>query len=119
MNNKQDKPWGSKKDPVYIDPYLDENLLSVSHGQNYERGVWYYTGYPVTDHHDMCGVPSFFRDIQTLLGIQYRPSFYTNIYNRLRSLDFSDLPEVQLLDAKEIQISDISNSTYSNKDDEH
>ena len=28
--------------------------------------------------------------MHTLLGLQYRPTFFINIYNRLRSLDFSD-----------------------------
>ena len=30
--------------------------------------------------------------MHTLLGLQYRPTFFINIYNRLRSLDFSDKP---------------------------
>ena len=28
-----------------------------------------------------------------MLGMEYRPTFWINIYNRLRHLDFSDLPE--------------------------
>jgi hypothetical protein len=28
-----------------------------------------------------------------MLGLEYRPTFWINIYNRLRHLDFSDLPE--------------------------
>jgi len=41
----------------------------------------------------MAGLPNSWRYIQTLLGLEYRPAFWINIYNRLRLLDFSDLPE--------------------------
>ena len=84
------KPWGAKQEPVYLDPFLDENQLSLSAGPSYERGIWYYTGYPLTDHHDMAGLPSSWRGIQTMLGLEYRPTFWVNIYNRLRYLEFGD-----------------------------
>ena len=57
--------------------------------ETYQKGVWYYTGYPLTDHHDMAGLPQLTRDLQTIMGLEYRPSFWINIYNRLRNLDFS------------------------------
>ena len=85
-----EKPWGDVHDPIYIEPYLDENQLSLDSEPNYKKGIWYYTGYPLCDHHDFAGVPSVFKDMQTLLGLQYRPTFFINIYNRLRALDFSD-----------------------------
>lgn len=56
--NSETKPWGKNSDPVYIEPFLDENLLKLSEGNNYEMGRWYYTGYPLTDHHDMAGLPN-------------------------------------------------------------
>ena len=88
------KPWG-KKEPVYIEPFLDENQLKLSEGLNYQKGRWYYTGYPLTDHHDMAGLTNIWRGIQTTMGMEYRPTFWINIYNRLRHLDFSDLPECE------------------------
>jgi hypothetical protein len=88
--NCKNKPWGSIKDPVYINPFLDENQLQFTEGQNYEKGVWYYTGYPMTDHHDMAGLPSLLRGISVVLGLEYRPTFWINIYNRVRLLDFSE-----------------------------
>ena len=77
-------------EPVFVEPYLDENQLTLSGGRNYQKGVWYYTGYPMCDHHDFAGLPSTAKDVQTLLGLQFRPTFFINIYNKLRSLDFSD-----------------------------
>ena len=84
------KPWGDLSEPVYLNPFLDENLVQLSEGNNYEKGVWYYTGYPMTDHHDLAGLPSFLRDIQEVSGLEYRPTVWVNIYNRIRLLDFSD-----------------------------
>lgn len=87
------------RDPVYICPFLDENQLRATQAEDspvdtYERGVWYYAGYPLTDHHDMAGLTNFWRDVQTLLGLEYRPTFWINIYNRLRNLDFSEEDDV-------------------------
>ena len=88
----KNRPWGDIKDPIYIDPYLDENQLQFNEGNTYEKGVWYYTGYPMTDHHDMAGLPSILRGFYVLLGLEYRPTFWVNIYNRVRLLDFNDEP---------------------------
>lgn len=93
----QPKPWGDKSDPIQIDPYLDENIMRLNeHG--YKSGVWYYTNYPRTDHNDFAGMPNTARDIQQLLGLEYRPGFYINIYNRLRHLEFeqSQVPDSKL-----------------------
>ena len=95
---RAEKPWGNVRDPVYLEPYLDENQLRVTNPDDvdvdaYERGVWYTAGYPLTDHHDMAGLPNAWRDLQTLLGLEYRPTFWINIYNRLRNLDFPDVDE--------------------------
>lgn len=57
------KPWGLKNEPIYIEPFLDENQLRLCSGRNYEKGVWYYTGYPQTDHHDMAGLPNIWSKI--------------------------------------------------------
>ena len=89
-NKKQNqtKPWGEKADPIYTDPFMDENLMRLN--DHYEPGIWYYTGYPLTDHHEFCGVPNVWRHFQTLFGLEYRPGFYINIYNRIRNLEFPE-----------------------------
>jgi hypothetical protein len=69
----QEKPWGSKSKPIYYDPFLDENLMRLNEEKPYQQGVWHYTGYPLTDHHDFAGIPNIWRGIQTLLGLEYRP----------------------------------------------
>lgn len=84
----KEKPWGQKSEPVYIDPFLDENQLQMNGDFGFEKGVWYYTGYPMTDHHDMAGLPGNFKHVQTMFGLEYRPTFWINIFNRLRYLDF-------------------------------
>ena len=56
----------------------------------FEKGVWYFTGYPMTDHHDMAGLPGNFKAVQTMLGLEYRPTFWINVFNRLRYLNFSE-----------------------------
>lgn len=82
------KPWGEISNPIYTDPFLDEMQLRLS--DTYQPGVWYYSGYPMTDHHDFAGLPGNFKYLQTLIGREYRPTFWINIFNRLRSLEFSD-----------------------------
>ena len=63
-NGLESKPWGDKSEPVYMDPFLDENQLNISSGcENYTKGIWYYTGYPMMNHHDMAGFPNIFRQI--------------------------------------------------------
>ena len=89
FEKSEKRPWGEKSKPIYYDPFLDENLLGLNEEKPYQQGVWYYTGYPLTDHHDFAGLPNIWRGIQTLLGLEYRPQFYINIYNRIRTLDFT------------------------------
>ena len=50
----------------------------------------------MTDHHDFAGLPNMWRGIQTLLGLEYRPQYYINIYNRIRNLDFTGEDEMPL-----------------------
>ena len=73
FKSQEKRPWGDVRTPVYCDPFIDENLIRLSGQEKYERGVWYYTGFPQTDHHDFAGVPKFSRWIQTILGHEYRP----------------------------------------------
>ena len=112
------KPWGDKSDPIYIEPFLDENQLKLSDGPNYQKGVWYYSDYPLTDHHDMAGLPNIWRGIQTMIGLEYRPTFWINVYNRIRLLDFgkdnlfkheSEQVEDDEEDDLEINFNDIKN----------
>jgi hypothetical protein len=44
----------------------------------------------MTDHHDMAGLPGNFKGIQTMLGLEYRPTFWINLFNRLRYLEFEE-----------------------------
>ena len=67
---------------------MDENIMRLNDEQ-YRKGVWYYTEYPLTDHNEFAGLPNVWRYFQTMIGMEYRPGFYINIYNRLRSLDFN------------------------------
>jgi hypothetical protein len=69
--------------------------MRLNKEKSYEQGVWYYTGYPLTDHHEFAGLPNMWRGVQTFIGLEYRPQFYINIYNRIRNLEFSgenDMP---------------------------
>ena len=59
LSKSDNKPWGQIQDPVFIEPFLDENQVRLSEGESYKRGVWYFTGYPQTDHHEMAGLPNF------------------------------------------------------------
>lgn len=92
-NKERSKPWGEKSLPIFIEPFLDENQLKLSEGPNYQKGVWYYSDYPLTDHHDMAGLPNTWRGIQTMIGLEYRPTFWINIYNRVRLLEFDESKE--------------------------
>ena len=104
----KEKPWGQKAEPVYIEPFLDENQLQFVQGSKYEKGVWYFTGYPLTDHHDMAGLPGNFKGIQTMLGLEYRPTFWINIYNRLRYLDFEESKKTLTPELISCQMSNMS-----------
>ena len=71
-----------------MDHQNDENQIRFS--KDYEPGVWYYTGFPMTDHSDFAGIPSTIRFMHILLGNEYRPQYYINLYNRIRSLEFKN-----------------------------
>ena len=92
----ENRPWGGKRDPIYMDPYLDSNQVNLCQS-TYEKGVWYYWNYPLTDHHDVAGVSSSFKTLTTMLGLEYRPTFWLNLYNRIRLLDFSELENNQFV----------------------
>ena len=38
----------------------------------------------------MAGLPNIWSRIQTLLGLEYRPPFWVNLFNRLRYLEFNN-----------------------------
>jgi len=54
----------------------------------FEKGVWYYSGLPLTDHQDLSGCQNSGRVFQTIIGTEYRPQLYINLLNRLRNLTF-------------------------------
>jgi hypothetical protein len=76
------KPWGNK-DPVYFDLWQDSKLVQLQSknrdstlalkGGAFEKGVWYYSGIPLSDHHDIAGFENPNRVAQTCMGIEYRP----------------------------------------------
>jgi len=57
----------------------------------FKKGVWYYSGRPLTDHHDLSGSENPNRILQTALGTEYRPQLYINLFNRIRSLSFEEV----------------------------
>ena len=57
-------------------------------------------------------MPRFSRVIQTLLGVEYRPQFYINIYNRLRNLEFSDKDQTPI---SVLQKEYVQNAFYKNQ----
>jgi len=50
--------------------------------------------------------------IQTLLGVEYRPQFYINTYNRLRNLEFSDKDQTPI---SVLQTEYVQNAFYKNQ----
>ncbi|CDW88607.1 small nuclear ribonucleoprotein [Stylonychia lemnae] len=86
----KDKPWGTKKDPIFFDVTDDAYLEYYSQKDKYEKGVWHFGSYPHTDHLDYCGLPPILTKIRTLLGIEYRPLLWINLFNRLRTLEIED-----------------------------
>lgn len=115
QKNEQ-KPWGDQRDPIFIEPFLDENQVRLSEGRTYEKGVWYFTGYPQTDHHDMAGMPNIWRSVQLLFGLEYRPTFWINIYNRVRLLEFVEVQDANVEKTSELAI--IRNLSKSKIDSE-
>ena len=63
-------------------------------GHAFERGVWYYSGLELIDHHDLSGLENPFASLETALGRETRPQLFINILNRLRSLDFCKATEM-------------------------
>eukprot|EP00347_Sterkiella_histriomuscorum_P013798 403363324 len=89
-NDLEHKPWGTKSDPIFINYQDDAYLEHYTQKDKYQKGVWYYGSYQHVDHLDFCGLPPFFDSIRTLLGIEYRPLFWINLFNRLRTLTIED-----------------------------
>ena len=62
-------PWGVKSTPQYFDSWQESTLTVVKSyekettlGENtFETGIWYYTGIPMSDHQDNCGIENNFR----------------------------------------------------------
>eukprot|EP00347_Sterkiella_histriomuscorum_P020360 403338107 len=79
----QNKPWGQKSEPVYFDNEIDSRIQ-----QSFDKGVWYYSSLQMSDHHDLAGFPNKFKVLQTILGREFRPQVYINIFNRLRTLEY-------------------------------
>lgn len=42
------------------------------------------------DHHDLAGFPNKFWWLHTILGREFRPQIYVNIFNRLRTLEYAE-----------------------------
>jgi len=83
----KDKPWGLKSDPVYFDCQADLTQLP---GEHFERGVWYYSGLTQVDHCDLCGFDNALQPIRSFLGVEFRPQFWANLFQRLRTLDVGE-----------------------------
>lgn len=56
----------------------------------YKKGLWYHGSIPHIDHLDLCGFPPLLSKLRTLLGIEYRPAFWINTFNRLKTLTIED-----------------------------
>ena len=56
------KPWGVK-DPVFYDVWEDSKLAMLRNRDAkrgaFEKGVWYYSGIGLTDHHDIAGFVNY------------------------------------------------------------
>lgn len=55
----------------------------------FARGVWYYSGLELIDHHDLSGLENPWQTMEIICGRETRPQFLINNLNRLRTLDFS------------------------------
>lgn len=58
-------------------------------GRTFEKGVWYYSGIEMIDHHDLSGFENPWAAMETAFGRETRPQLFINILNRLRTLDYS------------------------------
>ena len=90
-------PWGNKSKPVRFDLWEESSLVrhhscaneTTLAGRAFERGVWYYSGLELIDHHDISGFENVWSPVETFLGRETRPQLLINTLNRLRSLDYS------------------------------
>lgn len=63
-------------------------------GHTFERGIWYYSGIQLIDHHDLSGFENPWAAVETICDRETRPQFFINMLNRLRSLDFTKSTEM-------------------------
>ena len=62
-------PWGTKSHPVPFDLWQETTLTTLHScdkettlgGNTFEKGIWYYSGIPLTDHQDICGIENNLR----------------------------------------------------------
>ena len=88
-------PWGPKSDPIHFNAWQDMTLSNLHScrkettlgGSTFERGIWYYAGIPMKDHHEMAGLDTTYSPFHVILGTEYRPQIYINMLNRIRLLD--------------------------------
>ena len=69
-------------------PHSCENETTLG-GRTFKRGIWYYSGLELIDHHDLSGLENPYRQLETVVGRETRPQFFINLLNRLRTLDYS------------------------------
>ena len=62
-------------------------LETFEQPESYEKGVWHVSHIPHVDHLDLCGLPPYLSKLRVLLGIEYRPTFWANLFNRLKTLE--------------------------------
>lgn len=67
--------------------FMEHPIFAKDH---VKPGVWYYGGFPKSDHLDLCGFPHNLSPIRTLLNTEYRMEAWRNIYIRLKLLKFDD-----------------------------
>jgi len=56
----------------------------------FEKGVWHVSHIANVDHLDLCGLPPYLSKLRVMMGIEYRPLFWANMFNRLKSLEIGD-----------------------------
>ena len=79
--DSQNAPWGQKSKPVRFDCW-QESPLVLQHscanettlgGHTFERGIWYYSGLQLIDHHDLSGFENPWTAVETICGRETRP----------------------------------------------
>jgi hypothetical protein len=81
------KPWGNISDPIHYDHTRDAVLDTFEQPESFSKGVWHISHIPYIDHLDLCGLPPYLSKLRVLFGLEYRPQFWTNLFNRLKTLE--------------------------------